>query len=234
MTGFLSKWRIAQVVSIEPIASYWGRASWVRTRDGAVYVLKEREGERQVRREFALVEWLRGRGLPVAVPLESVDGEPFAERDGRVFCLYARLPGESVEDHYDDAAEGKARRHGEAIGRLHAALCDWEGEGDVGLLDLRGAVVDWALPRISARGDVLEVDRLSSIGEGIARDLERLEGVLPRHLIHRDINPSNMLFVGEELGGILDFDMARVGMIFPRGPVTHHSRRRWSPSPTWP
>jgi len=39
-----------------------------------------------------------------------------------------------------------------------------------------------------------------------------LYGKLPKQLIHRDPNPSNILFEGDEVSGFIDFDLSEINI----------------------
>jgi Ser/Thr protein kinase RdoA (MazF antagonist) len=145
----------------------------------------------------------------------TVSGQPYALHDGNVFCLYSRLPGNIIHDHYADGAEKRARGFGQAIGRLHMALAEWEDTSSYEDMHLLNSISDYVLPTIQEKGnrvddgaDCLDVEAISAIAADFETGMTPLYERLPKHLIHRDPNPANLLFDGGELSGILDFDLA--------------------------
>ena len=206
--AILSSWPIGEIVSVEEMPSYWGKASAVTVSDGTDYVLKERGSSGDVEREGALLSHLERHGIPVAAPLSTTDNVPFAVHDGRTFALYPRLPGSVVSDHYSTGSESRAAAFGTALASLHAALKAFAGPQQFGELSLIEHIVHWAVPTIERYPDSVNVERIRSTASDFKEILSPTYSDLPAQLIHRDPNPSNMLFKNGRLTGFLDFDMA--------------------------
>ncbi len=218
-TKITQNWDIGAVVSVQSIPSYWNKASWVNTMDGSVYVMKEKDDPVGIDDERALLSWLAQRDVPVAAPMLAASGQPYALHGAKVFRLYRRLPGEIIHQHYSAGAEQRARGFGKAIGRLHVALAEWEAASGFEELHLPNAIMNYVLPTVLEKGDCadqganrLDVEAVSAAVADFETRITPLYERLPRHLIHRDPNPANMLFDGEELSGILDFDLAVRGV----------------------
>jgi len=91
------------------------------------------------------------------------------------------------------------------------ALLKWRPEATAPGLDLVSSVKGWALPAIGRHADQVDCGRVAAMGDEYLAELEPLAAELPMQWIHRDIHPGNMLFAGDELTGILDFEMVRRG-----------------------
>ena len=206
--SILSNWPIGEVVSVEEMPSYWGKASAITVSDGTDYVLKERGSPSDVEREEALLSHLGPHGIPVAVPLSTTDNVPFAVHDGRTFALYLRLPGSVISNHYSAGAEARTAAFGTALASLHAALKAFANPEQFGKLSLIEHIVHWAVPTIERYPDSVNVERTRAIASDFEKTLSFMYADLPAQLIHRDPNPSNMLFKDGKLTGFLDFDLA--------------------------
>lgn len=208
-TQLLGEWPVGNAASTEPIASYTGRATRVITADGAVYVLKEESGTvEDVQKCVALLRHLQECSLPVAVPLQTTHGATVVTRDGRAFTLSAMLPGRPVTDHFSGDAGARAEAFGEALGRLHTGLYTFRDSIVFPRTDIADQVEAWALPIIRRHSDAVDVARIDGVAAELSVMVMPLYAGLPEQLIHRDPNPSNLLFEEGRLTGIIDFDHA--------------------------
>ncbi|MCP4536126.1 MAG: phosphotransferase [Chloroflexi bacterium] len=210
VTEIPRNWAIDTVVSVQTIPSYWSKASWVTTADSSVYVLKEKDDRTRINNEYVLLSWLAQHDVPVAAPMLAISGQPCALHDGKTFCLYPRLPGDVIHDHYSDGAKERAKGFGQAIGQLHVALAEWEITPGFEEMNLLNSVTNYVLPTVHEKSncpDSLDIEAVSTAVTDFETKITPLYKRLTKHLIHRDPNPMNMLFDGGELSGILDFDM---------------------------
>lgn len=211
MRGLVRNWDIGNVSAIEPIPSYWGKTALVRTVGGSCFILKEQANLPQTEREYGLLCRLLKAGTPVAVPIHTVDGARYASSEGKVFCLYPKLPGKAVVDHYAGNAARRARAFGKAIGFLHTCFLKCGSLPGFREMDLIAQIQEWAIPRIQQNSDVVDGDAMERTWKEVRPELGSLYGQLPKQLIHRDLNPANMLFAQGKLTGFVDFDMVVSG-----------------------
>ncbi len=207
MKDLLRNWDIGNVTAIEPISSYGGKATHLRTVDGRDFILKEKPDLVKAEQESNLLFNLSKAGAPVAVPVATVDGDWCALDNGRIFCLYPRLPGEVIREHYAGNAVGRAEMFGKAIGLLHACLLKCESLEDYLELHLLKQMREWALPCVHTHKGSVDGDSLERAWLKVERKLEPLYDRLPKQLIHRDAHPANMLFDGDKLVGFIDFEL---------------------------
>ncbi|RKI85070.1 hypothetical protein D7V83_05340 [bacterium 0.1xD8-71] len=89
---------------------------------------------------------------------------------------------------------------GEIIGQLHLILC--QAKTSVNEVNLYESVKNWALPKAK---DIL------SLSESFCRDylneFGKLYDKLPKQIIHRDLNPSNII-VSQHEWGFIDFELS--------------------------
>lgn len=150
---------------------------------------------------LALLDHLADRGLPVPRALKDRDGRQIQAVCGRPACLIEFLPGVSLSH----PTPPQARATGEALGRMHEALRDFEGErlnslGPAGWHSLAircGDAVDAIQPGLAAR-----------ITEEIAFLDTHWPADLPRAVIHADLFPDNVLMLGDAVTGMIDFYFA--------------------------
>jgi Ser/Thr protein kinase RdoA (MazF antagonist) len=204
-------------MEMQRISAAWpgigGPAATLRAVGGAAhlvsssghYFLKRRPSAEQAVRELALHDFLRSRGLPVPECVPTGSGEPFATLDAgnrAVAYLYRALPGQHLPSFDGKLGLGRARRVGQALGRLHLALADVPNGASFDRYAADARVAD----ELGAARDVYDVP----LAQRIAARCTPVSA-LPQQLIHRDFHLYNLLFIGETLSGYLDFDLAQRG-----------------------
>ncbi|MEU4689302.1 phosphotransferase [Actinoplanes sp. NPDC023714] len=144
---------------------------------------------------------LRERGWPAPVPVE----EPVTA-GGSTWLLLPMLPGRPRA-----AGPVEQRDRGRLLARLHASLADTGITGRRGgFPDLAAGLVDPALEETLCRyetrfpepGRLLRVCRDATAAWFAAHDTS----AAPRGVIHGDFTPWNLLFDGDRLTGLLDFE----------------------------
>ena len=156
---------------------------------GDDFVLKFTSDFDEMQNHISLAKSLENVGLLTTVPVKTNSGEEYVFDSGIYFYLTKRIKGTEVTAQFfytDDTtinAESKARFIGEILGQLSIALKDVQMQAKE--INLSNDISEWILPK----GKELFPDEL------------------PRQIIHRDPNPSNILMTDKQWG-ILDFDLA--------------------------
>lgn len=169
---------------------------------GDRYVIKFTTNLGEMNKHIALSKALTNAGLSAAVPILTVDGQEYIENNG-VWCFLApRLDGSQINavDLYDANYKEKAHFVGEIIGQLHTALRNVDAV--VNDVDLYESVIHWALPKskqVVALPDNICKDYTETFGQ--------LYSKLPKQIIHRDPNPSNIILCNDRWG-FIDFDLS--------------------------
>ena len=165
---------------------------------GEKYVLKFTANIGKLKKHIEVSKVLHSIGLLSAVPVPTTDGAEYIS-DGEVyFYLTRRLPGEQMVSN--KFGEGDGRFVGEIIGQLHLALSGIED--CVSEADLLATVRDWALPKTKAALNLTDAfckEYLDTFAD--------LYPNLPRQIIHRDPNPSNII-CSHDQWGFIDFDLS--------------------------
>ena len=166
----------------------------------------------------ALMLATAGQGVPVAMPVPSRSGGHHERVDDRSWELFPFIDGERWSRH-----PGQARSAGEALGCLHAAGLDLVWHGHVQAASYHGNLqVLEALRRVpravlKVEPDV-EVAGLSTACERLAEAyIEASAAVeevgyaqLDSQVVHGDFHPGNVIFQGDRVASVIDFDAARL------------------------
>jgi len=149
-----------------------------------------------IRYELDILNRLHGRGWPVAAALDQT-----VEQSGLVFALFPFLPGRSNKEETPE----QKRCRGRILAGLHGELKTF--------LEL-GQRTGWE--RADEVAGTCEVDILHAgdtartIASHLDRVRRRLDAVhassFPKTVIHGDFIAQNLLFQGEKLSGVIDFD----------------------------
>ncbi|ALC12298.1 homoserine kinase [Sphingopyxis sp. 113P3] len=147
-----------------------------------------------------LLGHLAAKGCPVPAMIRDRSGAAIQQISGRAACIIQFLPGISLTR--PTAAQCEAA--GAALGRTHRALEDFAGvrENNMGHRHWREIAqaagdLDTVLPGLGAIVDA----ELGYLGVRWPADL-------PAHVIHADLFPDNVLMLGDEVTGLIDFYFA--------------------------
>ncbi len=178
----------------------------LETADGSRYFarLYEEQGSAGAERELALLEGLALFGVPVARPLPRTQGAGISVWSGKPFAVFPWLDGEIL-------CQGRVRADhcravGAALARMHLSGFDATrlGAGRFNPSDMLARLerVESEKARPELLPDVRRVREL----------LERYSGErdpsLPRGVVHGDLFRDNVLWSGEKLVALLDFESA--------------------------
>jgi homoserine kinase type II len=150
---------------------------------------------------LGLIEHLHRRGIPCPRPIHDRNGDVLHQAAGRPAAIVTFLKGRWPKRPRPVHCAGIGR----AMAELHTAAIDF------GLQRPNSLSIESWRPLFDA-----SKDRANEVHGGLAADLEReldeLEEKwptdLPRGVIHADLFPDNVLFLGEKLSGLIDFYFA--------------------------
>ena len=166
---------------------------------GEQYVLKYTANPGSLKNHLQLSRLIAKRGLASAVPVPALDGADYVQEGELYYYVTERIKGKpmSASDCYRDI--NRARFVGEIIGRLDLALEDTDAP--VGERDLYH----------TAEKSLLKLKELLGLSDGFCKayldTFGELYQKLPRQVIHRDPNPSNIICT-EESVGFIDFELS--------------------------
>jgi Ser/Thr protein kinase RdoA (MazF antagonist) len=179
----------------------------VDARDGAAYALRigsqlriHADGCEEL--EAAWVNELRGAGLAVARAVPARDGAPVVDVAGRRCVLFEWVPGRRLRD---DPTRDLVRATGAALATVHEHTVAHPSERPAGAL-----VADRALYfRVDNRLAELRPDYGDLLDDALGRTQETFDALWrdpphPPHLLHGDVQPSNVMVDGGRVT-LIDF-----------------------------
>jgi homoserine kinase type II len=172
---------------------------------GERYFLRLNEGksDADVRFEAEVQRFLFEARFPVPHLFFAADGQPFVEIEGKQAMLFAYAPGEEIERA--QAVAERCRRVGEQLGRLHDLASGFGAERPNPYGPSR--VERW-LAELSDERDADVRAALPVLEEELAL-AARLPSA-PRGLVHGDLFIDNVLWIGDRVSYLLDWEMSCV------------------------
>ena len=204
LRAFLAQYDLGEVVSFKGIAEGVENSNFLLQTTAGSYILTLYE--KRVRREdlpyfLGLMDHLAARGIRCPTPIHGRDGEALRELCGRPAAIVSFLEGlwpkRIVPRH--------CQQLGRALARMHLAGADFPMYRANDL-----SVSGWR-PLLESCGRRCEEIEPGLAGELKAEldDLEaRWAAGLPEGVIHADLFPDNVFFLGDELSGFIDFYFA--------------------------
>jgi len=204
LSAFLAGYDIGELLSYKGIAEGVENSNFiVHTRRGyfILTLYEKRVAASDLPFFLALMEHLASRGLTCPQPVKSRAGTVAGTLAGRPAAIVTFLEGMWLRR----AAPRNCASVGEALAKLHVAGADFPMRRKNAL-----SVEGWRtlFEAVEAKGDVLQ----PGLRDAIAAELAHLErtwpGHLPQGVIHADLFPDNVFFLGDRLSGLIDFYFA--------------------------
>ncbi|MES1984731.1 MAG: homoserine kinase [Pseudomonadota bacterium] len=201
MAVFLTRYDVGSLVSAKGIAEGVENSNYLieTTRDRYILTLYEkRVDESDLPFFMDLLDHLGARGCKVPRFIGDRSGQKLQQLGGRPACLIEFLTGVSVTE----PTAAQTRGAGVALGELHRAAADFAGsrpnvldrQGWHDLAEKCGDDFDTIAPGLGAR----VADELAWLDAHWPTDL-------PRAVIHADLFPDNVLMLGDDVTGLIDF-----------------------------
>ena len=204
LAHFLSRYDLGGVLSLKGIAEGVENSNYLlRTEKGAfiLTLYEKRVDEADLPFFLGLMEYLAARGLTCPQPVKGRDGVALGRIAGRPAVLVTFLEGMWIRRPSAD----HCGQVGEALATLHEAGAGFPMRR-ANTLSLAG----WGplFERARPRADEIT----PGLGALIANELDHLSRCWPQHLpegvIHADLFPDNVFFLGPKLSGLIDFYFA--------------------------
>jgi homoserine kinase type II len=147
------------------------------------------------------MEHLAARGITCPQPVKSRAGQALGTLCGRPAAIVTFLEGMWMRR----PSAGHCAALGEALAHMHLASADFSGRRPNAL-----SVAGWRMLFEQAKNRADGVQR--DLRVTIEQELQNLEQAWPRDLpqgvIHADLFPDNVFFLGDKLSGLIDFYFA--------------------------
>lgn len=218
LAELIAQYDVGELVSAKGIAEGVSNSNWLIETSRARFILTMYEARVAVEDLpffLGLLDHLSEKGSPVPRTIHDRDGAAFRMIDGKAVALIEFLPGVSV----DAPTAAQAHAVGSALAGLHLASADFTGR------------------RPNAMGPQQWHDLLAGCGQDglrsidpelpalVERELRYLTANwpqgLPRSVIHADLFPDNVLLLGNEVTGLIDFYFACTDITAYDLAVTH-------------
>lgn len=203
LSAFLEKFDVGELVSAKGIAEGVENSNYLVDTTKSRFILtlyEKRVAAGDLPFFMTLLDHLATKGLPVPPAIKDRNGVEIHELEGRPACLIQFLPGVSVTHPTPAQAFAAA----EALGRMHQALLPYSGgrpnplgvHGWRPMLERCGTAIDQIAPGLHAKLD---------------NALQGVEQAWPAgsmSIIHADLFPDNVLMLGDQVTGLIDFYFA--------------------------
>jgi homoserine kinase type II len=201
---FLSDYDVGDVLAYKGIAEGVENSNFLLHTTSGYFILtlyEKRVAAQDLPFFLALMDHLHARGLTCPQPVRNRQGETLGELARRPAALVTFLDGMSVRR----PSTSHCGAVGEALAQLHLAGAGFK-------MSRRNAlsVAGWRALHVQTGELADSVQR--GLGQVIASELDYCEGRwphgLPQGVIHADLFPDNVFFLGNKLSGLIDFYFA--------------------------
>lgn len=198
----LANWGLQNEKTADIVFPETGEISDTAKYVGADKVIKYTANLGRVKKAIEISKALENVGLNAPSVIPTVDGKEYVQNGELFFTLTKRVEGERAlaSGLYLEDYREKARFIGEIVGQLDLALSKADALADEA--DLAGAVAEWAVPALEGKLNVG-----SDFMADFAAKFKALYKELPRQIIHRDPNPSNII-LAQDKWGFIDFELS--------------------------
>ncbi|WP_066555733.1 homoserine kinase [Croceicoccus bisphenolivorans] len=228
MATLIAQFDVGELTSAKGIAEGVSNSNWIIETTQARFILtvyEERTEVEELPFFLGLLDHLAAAGCPVPKTMHDRSGAAFREfaadtGETKTLALIEFLPGVSA----DNPTPAQAEAVGHALAQIHLAAMDYPRSraNSMGPDAWRGFVKGCA-------GRWQEIDaRLAVVPDAVETVIAGLPEDLPGSVIHADLFPDNVLLVGDEVSGLIDFYFACTGPMAYDIAVTHAA---WSFTP---
>lgn len=206
LASLIAHYDVGELVSAKGIAEGVSNSNWlIETTTGRfILTMYERRIELSDLPFFLdLMDHLAAKGCPVPRTIHDRSGANLREVEGKTVALIEYLPGVSV----DRPSEGQARSVGRALAQNHLAVGDFEQTrwNAMGLAEWSATVDRCGRDALAEINPILP-DVLDRALNGFAGEWPKSgESELPEGVVHCDLFPDNVLMLGDEVTGLIDF-----------------------------
>jgi homoserine kinase type II len=204
LAAFLAGYDVGELLAYKGIAEGVENSNFLVHTSRSYFILtlyEKRVAAKDLPFFLALMEHLHARGITCPQPVKNNKGEMLGEVTSRPAALITFLDGMWIRR----PSPSHCAALGEALAKLHVAGLDFN-KSRANALSVEG----WRPLYESCRERANEVAR--DLKQFLAAELSHLEAAWPRALpqgvIHADLFPDNVFFLGNKLSGLIDFYFA--------------------------
>jgi homoserine kinase type II len=204
LDAFIASYDIGALTSCKGIAEGVENSNYLVQTEAGRYILtlyEKRVAPKDLPYFLALMQHLAARGIFCPLPVHDREGRTLRKLAGRPVALITFLDGVSVRR----ASIEQCTSLGKALGQLHVAGKSFP-QTRANSLSLGGWV-----PLFNAIGDRADTI-IPGLSSEMGKELSYLEKAwpsgLPQGVIHADLFPDNVFFLGQQVSGLIDFYFA--------------------------
>ncbi len=173
---------------------------------GNDYIIKFASNLGFIKRNITVAEALHKADIPTFEIVKTVNDNNYLKFGELYFIVTKRIKGKQLkcEDIFNNT--DLALCIGEKIAELHRVLKTFD-ESNYTNVNVYNDAVNYALPKVKNT-----INLSDDFVKGFVSEFGSLYNNLPKQIIHRDINPSNMIFNNDEFKGFIDFDLTQVNV----------------------
>lgn len=201
---FMEKYDIGELESLKGITEGVSNSNYFLQTNKALYILtiyEERTNASNLPYFLNLMTHLSEKGFACPLPVLAKDGSALQEICGKKACLTTFLKGMSVRRLTPD----HCGQLGTAIAKMQTATADFAG---------------WRKNDLSLDGWEILIDKIgrraNEVADGLYEEIcadydyirRHWPDGLPQNVIHADLFPDNVFFLGKTLSGVIDFYFA--------------------------
>lgn len=204
LSAFLARYEIGDLLSYKGIAEGVENSNFLLHASSAPYILtlyEKRVDRNDLPFFLGLMQHLSDKGIRCPLPVKRRDGEIIGELAGRPAAIVTFLEGmwmrRPTVEH--------CREVGAALAAMHLAGQDFRLRRKNGLT-VEGWRPLWEKAR--ERADEVEAGLEAEVEADLAEFEAHWPSTLPIGVIHADLFPDNVFFLGNRLSGLIDFYFA--------------------------
>ena len=203
LAALVARYDIGTVVSCKGIAEGVENSNFLLETTGGRFILtlyEKRVSEGDLPFFVDLLNHLAGQNCPVPAMIRDREGHAIQQVSGRAACVIQFLPGISLTQPTANQCEAA----GAALGAMHRALENYAGAraNSMGHNHWR------AVAEATGNLDVVLPGLQSIVDDELAYLDAHWPSDLPAHVIHADLFPDNVLMLGDDVTGLIDFYFA--------------------------
>ena len=204
LISFIAEYDVGVVVSYKGIAEGVENSNYLLKTEQGTFILtlyEKRVDPADLPFFLTLMEHVAGRGIAAPTPIKGRDGNSLRRLGGRPAALFTFLDGMWPRRINPDHCAAV----GEGVARFHLAAADFAMSRPNAL-----SLTSWRplLDAVDGRADEVK----PGLARELTAELEDLEADwptgLPLGVIHADLFPDNVFFLGNRLSGFIDFYFA--------------------------
>ena len=152
-----------------------------------------------------LTRYLSQYNINVPIAVISSGERPYVYVDSNYYMITKYVEGEVLDElHIMD----NVSQYGVILAKLHIALKDFNPISDCSTMNILYDIYNWSYLSIENEG----LYNLNKVKELFNEDFNKKISSLDTQYIHRDFHAGNVLFIDNELSGIIDFDLTIKGL----------------------